>query len=56
MLDRAELRGNKAEREILGSLKNMKKLGIVHETLSFESIDDSEHKTMNMIKSSYSMA
>ena len=45
ILDCAVLRGNKAEREILVSLQNMKKFCIVHETFGLETIDDYVYNT-----------
>ena len=39
MLEGAVIKGNKQEREILVSLQNMKRFGIVHPTFGFETID-----------------
>ena len=54
MLDCAVFRGNQAEREILVSLQNMKKFGIVHETFGLETIDDYVYKIDMNKPSNYS--
>ena len=40
MTEAAMLRGNKAEKELLGSLKNMNRLKIVHSSFPFQWIGD----------------
>ena len=54
ILDCAVFRGNTQEREILVSLQNMKKFGIIHETFGLETINDYVYKMNTNESSNYS--